>query len=270
MTGVFAEVIGDPIAHSKSPIIHNFWLQALAIEADYRATHVAPTALEDYFNQRKHDPDWRGCNITLPHKVTALTHIADPGGVRTSIGAINLAARDEEGVVFGTNTDAAGFYAPLAGFDLKGSDVTLAGAGGAARAILFALARMEVGSVTILNRNPLKASALLSAFGLKGHALPLGSVVPASALLVNATSLGMVGQPPLELDLSRMNDDAIVYDIVYNPQETALLREARGRGMEVIDGLEMLIGQAAVAFEILFGQAPPREQDEVLRKRLTA
>ena len=269
MSRVYAEVIGDPIAQSKSPIIHNFWLEALTIDADYGAVHVTPSALEDYFTRRKLDPNWRGCNITLPHKAAALTHIGDPGDIRASIGAVNLAARDENGVVFGTNTDAAGFYAPIAGFDLKGSDVTLVGAGGAARAILFALARMQVGRVTILNRNTLKAGALLSEFGLTGQALPLTSAVPTSALLVNATSLGMIGQPPLKLDLSRLNDDAIVYDIVYNPQETSLLREARWRGMEVIDGLEMLIGQAAVAFEILFGAVPPRERDAALRERLT-
>jgi len=116
----------------------------------------------------------------------------------------------------------------------------------------------------------LKAAALLSQFGLKGQALPLGPAVPPAALTVNASSLGMTGQPPLVLDLSALPEDAIVYDIVYAPLETELLAAARARGLETVDGLDMLVAQAAVAFEILFGQAPPRDRDEDLRAALTA
>ena len=144
------------------------------------------------------------------------------------------------------------------------------GAGGAARAVLFALSRIGVGPVTILNRNVLKAAALLAAFGLKGEALPLGAALPPAELLVNTSALGMTGQPPLEIDLAPLPDDAVVYDIVYAPLETPLLRAARARDLETVDGLEMLVGQAALAFELLFDAAPPRERDDELRALLTA
>jgi shikimate dehydrogenase len=270
MTQAYAEVIGDPIAHSKSPLIHGFWLKALGIDADYRATRVTPEGLADFFAARAADPAWRGCNITVPHKVAALDRVGDPGDVRASIGAINTVFRAADGTLAGTNTDAAGFWAPIAALDLTGRPVTVIGAGGAARAILWALSRVGVGPVTVMNRNPLKAAALLASFGLKGQALPLGPSAPPTALLVNATSLGMTGQPPLDLDLSALAPDAIVYDIVYAPLETPLLAAAHARGLTTVDGLEMLIAQAAVAFAILFGQDPPRDRDDELRTLLTA
>lgn len=266
----YAEVIGDPIAHSKSPMIHGFWLNALGIKAAYRATHVTPDGLADYFAARRDDAEWRGCNVTVPHKVAALDLVPDPGGVRDSIGAINTVFRDGSGAWIGTNTDAAGFYAPLADFELEGAAVAVVGAGGAARAVLFALARAGVERVTILNRSPLKAMGLLSTFGLKGDAVALDAPIPPVALLVNASSLGMAGQPPLDLDLSALPEDAVVYDAVYAPLETGLLKAARARELATVDGLEMLIGQAALAFELFFGKAPPRERDDELRALLTA
>ncbi|MEG3181674.1 shikimate dehydrogenase family protein [Sphingomonas sp. LT1P40] len=267
---IYAEVIGDPIAQSKSPVIHGFWLGKLGLAARYDKTLVTPDALGDFFASRRDDPDWRGCNITAPHKVAALDHVPDPGGVRASIGAINTVFRDGSGALIGTNTDAAGFYAPLADFDLEGAAVAVIGAGGAARAVLFALARAGVERVTILNRSPLKAMGLLATFGLKGDAVPLDAPLPPVALLVNASSLGMTGQPQLDLDLSALPEDAVVYDAVYAPLETGLLRAARARELETVDGLEMLIGQAALAFELFFGKAPPREHDADLRALLVA
>jgi len=268
MTQIYAEVIGDPIGHSKSPLIHGFWLKALGIDGDYRATQVTSESLGDYFAARRADPAWRGCNITLPHKAAALGHVEDRGGVRGTIGAINLALVAEDGALIGTNTDAGGFYAPIADLDLAGAPVVVIGAGGAARAVLFALSRVGVGPVTLLNRNVLKAAALLSSFGLKGKALPLGSPLPAASLLVNTSALGMAGQPPLDLDLSPLPERAVVYDIVYAPLETPLLAAARDRALDTVDGLEMLIGQAALAFELLFGAAPPRERNDELRALL--
>ena len=265
----YAEVIGDPIGHSKSPMIHGFWLDALGIAGEYRAVEVTPENLAGYFTKRSVDPDWLGCNITIPHKVTALAFVDDRGEVRNSIGAINLAFRAGAAVV-GTNTDAAGFYAPISGLDLAGQRVVVIGAGGAARAVLFALSRVEIGSVTVLNRNPLKGAALLANFGLKGEALALGAPIPPAALLVNASSLGMVGEPPLVIDLAPLPAGAVVYDAVYAPLETGLLQAARARGLDTVDGLEMLIGQAALAFELLFGAEPPRDRDAELRALLTA
>ncbi|CAN5364769.1 shikimate dehydrogenase [soil metagenome] len=267
---VYAEVIGDPIGHSKSPLIHGFWIEALGLDARYERRHVLPGDLAGYFAERRGDRDWRGCNITIPHKQAALDHVGDPGGVRQSIGAINTVLHQPDATLIGTNTDAAGFYAPITDRDLAGKPVAVIGAGGAARAVLFALSRAGVGPVTLLNRNVLKGAALLAAFGLKGKALPLGSALPPAALVVNTSALGMVGQPPLTIDLSPLPDDAIVYDIVYAPIETELLAQADARGLETIDGLEMLVGQAAVAFELFFGAAPPRERDEDLRALLLA
>lgn len=266
--GPYAEVIGDPIAQSKSPLIHGFWLEKLGLRGSYRRCHVKPEQLADYIACRRDDPGWRGCNITIPHKIAALDHVADPGGVRAGIGATNTIARDGSGALFATNTDAGGFFAPLAGVDLADKPVVVVGAGGAARAILFALSKMDVGPVTLLNRNVLKGSMLLAAFGLKGKALPLDAKLPGAALLVNTSPLGMTGQPPLTIDLSPLPADAIVYDIVYAPLVTDLIAQAEDRGLATIDGLEMLVGQAALAFELLFGAAPPREHDAELREIL--
>ena len=264
----YAEVIGDPIAHSKSPLIHRFWLDALGIDADYRAVAVAPDGLGAYFDGRRADPLWRGCNVTIPHKQAALDHVADPGGLRGTIGAANTVFRDEAGSVVATNTDAAGFYAPLAGFDLANKPVTVVGAGGAARAVLFALGRMGVGPITVLARDPLRATMTMMALKIAGTALPLGARFQPPSLLVNASPLGMEGYPPLDLDLSPLPADAIVYDLVYAPLETDLLARANDRGLETVDGLEMLVGQAALAFELFFGREPPRDRDDELRELL--
>jgi shikimate dehydrogenase len=270
MTAPYAEVIGDPISHSKSPLIHGFWLKTLEIEGDYRTCHVKPDGLANYIAERSNDPHWRGCNITVPHKLAVMDHVADPGDVRGSIGAMNTILRDQSGSLIGTNTDAAGFFAPIADMPLAGAPVAVIGTGGAAHAILFALSRADVGPVTILARNPLKGAALLARFGLKGRVHALDHAVPPVVLLVNATQLGMTGQLPLDLDLSPLPDDAVVYDIVYAPLETGLLAAAKTRGLDTVDGLEMLIGQAAFAFELFFGVPAPREHDAALRQVLTA
>ena len=266
----YAEVIGDPIAHSKSPAIHGFWLEKLGIDANYRACHVRPDELGEYFENRLQDTAWRGCNITVPHKIAAMDHVADPGGIRDTIGAINTVIHQPDGSVIGTNTDAAGFYSPIADLPLEGSTVAVIGTGGAAHAILFALARAQVGSVTLLARNPMKGAAILARFGLKGTVVALDVPLPPVAVLVNATQLGMVGQLPLTLDLAPLPEDAVVYDIVYAPLRTSLLRAAEARGLATVDGLEMLIGQAALAFELFFGAAPPRQHDVELRTLLTS
>lgn len=264
----YAEVIGDPIKHSKSPLIHGFWLQKLGIVADYKAHQVLAQDLAAYFEKRSGDPDWRGCNITIPHKIAALDFVSDPGGVRQSIGAINTVFRGEKGELVGTNTDAAGFFAPISEDEWAHRDAIVIGAGGAARAILFALAQADIGSVTVLARSPLKAAALLSHFGLKGQVLKMDAPLPPAELLVNSSPLGMTGQPPLDIDLSPLPENAVVYDIVYSPLETKLLAQARALGLDTVDGLDMLIGQAAFAFELFFGKAPPADCEDELRALL--
>jgi shikimate dehydrogenase len=270
MSKPYAEVIGDPIAQSKSPLIHNFWLDALGIAGDYRRFHVPVDALADYIAGARADAEWRGCNVTMPHKQAIMDLVDDPGDIRGTIGAMNTVVRQPDGSVIGTNTDAAGFYAPLAELDLEGAPVAVVGAGGAARAVLFALARAKVGPVTILNRSPLKAMGLLATFGLKGEVAGLDAPLPPVSLLVNSSSLGMTGNPPLDLDLSPLPGDAIVYDLVYSPLRTGLLNAAEARGLATVDGLDMLIGQAALAFELFFGAPPPEGRDDELRALLVA
>jgi shikimate dehydrogenase len=266
----WAEVIGDPVAHSLSPVIHRFWLDALNLPGAYHATAVGAEDLASFLDERRKDPDWRGCNVTMPHKHAVLALAEDRGGLRDSIGAANTLFRADDGALVATNTDAAGFYEPIADADLAGRTVTVAGAGGAARAVLFALRQMGVGEVVLLNRTPLKAAALLHHFGLKGRVLGLDAVPPPSALIVNASALGMAGQPDWRPDLSQQDDGCIVYDLVYHPLETPLLQAAAEAELATVDGLDMLIGQARVAFELFFGQAPPEEDDEALRARLVA
>lgn len=264
----YAEVIGHPISHSKSPLIHRFWLNQLGLVGEYQARDILPEHLDGYFRERAADQEWRGCNVTIPHKIAALDHVTDLGDVRSSIGAINTVFRGANGILVGTNTDAGGFYGPIADLPLAGETAVVIGAGGASRAVLFALGQADIGEVVLLARNGLEAAGLLSHFGLKGRVLPLTARLPDSALLVNASPLGMKGQELLEIDLTPLPEHAVVYDLVYAPIETALLKQARARELEVVDGLEMLVGQAAIAFELFFGVAPPDDEENALRELL--
>ncbi|WP_156680593.1 shikimate dehydrogenase [Sphingomonas profundi] len=279
----YAEVIGDPIAHSKSPLIHGFWLDQLGIEGAYRRAHVRAADLHDYFAARRADPLWRGCNVTVPHKQAVLAHCdwIDPNAA--TIGAVNTIV-PENGVLAGYNTDGIGFLEPLRPLLLRPHLFRMArilGAGGAARAIAHALAG-EGFEPVILARTAEKARAFLDSLGISGgHAAALEMFAAPTDfafddraglldLVVNTTPLGMAGQPPLHLDFSHVPPGSVVYDIVYAPLETPLLAEARARGLRTIDGLEMLIGQAAAAFARFFGAAAPREHDAALRVRLVA
>lgn len=265
----YAEVIGDPIAHSKSPLIHNFWLQKLGLDADYRAAHVTPDELPAYLEARRADPQWRGCNVTIPHKVAVTALVDDPGRVADSIGAMNTVVRDG-GTLIGTNTDAAGFVSPLLAAGWQGKSAAIVGSGGAARAILFGLKQIGVTDFTLVARNALKAMGLMSQLGIKGKVIGFDAALPPVALLANASPMGMAGQDAYAPDLSPLPADAVVYDAVYVPLETPLLAAAEARGLAIIDGLEMLVGQAAAAFQLFFDAEPPREQDDTLWQRLTA
>ena len=272
MSRVYAEVIGDPIAHSKSPLIHGFWLDKLGIDADYRACHVRPEDLANYLVGRRDDGQWCGCNVTIPHKLAVLALADRVEPVAARIGASNCLLRGPDGTITATNTDAAGFLEPLGG--RRFASATVIGAGGAARAVLAALADRGTGEVVLRNRSHDKARALLDAFALRGEVLALDAPGPRVELLVNTSSLGMAGQPELPPGLcaiaDQVSEDGVVYDIVYAPLETRLLAAARAAGRQGIDGLAMLIGQAAVAFERFFGQPAPRQHDPELRLRLTS
>ena len=279
----YAEVIGDPIAHSKSPTIHNHWLQRAGIAADYRASHIRPEHLQNFFEERRRDPLWRGCNVTIPHKqaVMPLLDRIDPAAER--IGAVNT-VRPEQGKLVGYNTDYVGFLEPLQPFLRQAHLFRMArifGAGGAAKAVALALHDQGFTNV-IIARNPDQARALRESFEPDDRLIaPLDGFATATDfpfddregmldLVVNTTSLGMTGQPPLRLDFSHIPPNAVVYDIVYAPLETPLLAEARARGLRTIDGLHMLIGQAAAAFALFFDVPAPRDGDRALREKLLA
>ena len=264
----YAEVIGDPISHSKSPLIHNFWLGKLGIDAEYRAFHVRPGELADYFARRRGDAEWRGCNVTMPHKqaVMPMLDFIELGVVR--IGAVNTVTPDKTRKLHGHNTDGEGFLEPLG--NRKFSSISVIGAGGAARAVLSALADSGVEQVTLQNRSIAKGKALLAEFGLKGKVVAPGAEVPKADLLANTSPLGMTNFSSMPGVEKFVKDGGLVYDIVTSPLETELLKRARSRGQNTIDGLAMLIGQAAVAFEKFFGQPAPRQFDAELRALLTA
>lgn len=284
MNRIYAEVIGDPIVQSKSPAIHGLWLSRLGLDAAYRAAHVRPDELADYLASRRADAAWRGCNVTMPHKqaVIPLLDRLDPLAAR--IGAVNTIVREADGTLAGYNTDAGGFLEPLRKELAKVHLFRMArvmGTGGAARAIVTALAQ-EKFVIVLAGRDPAKAQALLDELdpGGEHHAIAMDHFADATDfpfddrkgcldLIVNASPLGMAGQPPLAFDFSHAPPGSVVYDIVTHPLDTPLLQAGRAAGFKTVDGLSMLIGQAAEAFEKFFGRAPPRaDADRALRQLL--
>lgn len=280
MTKPYAEVIGDPIAQSKSPVIHGFWLGLLGIDADYRRCHVTVAGLADYLAERRGDASWRGCNVTMPHKqaIMPLLDRIDPDAER--IGAVNTVVREADGTLTGYNTDAPGFLEPIQ--PLLGDEpyrfAYVIGTGGAARAIIAALFHAEF-MIWSISRNPAKAKAEFGhyltedpEFLIDLSELKPGPLRPADpevfSLIVNATPLGMTGHPPLDLPWGGFLANATAYDIVTAPADTTFLQQARHQGLATIDGLAMLIGQAAAAFEKFFGAPAPRGQDAELRQLL--
>ena len=285
MSRIYAEVIGDPIAQSKSPAIHGFWLGQLGIDADYRACHVTGAGLAEYLAARRADPAWHGCNVTMPHKQAVMPMLDRIDPLARRIGAVNTIVRSGDGTLAGFNTDAGGFLEPLQD-ELAGTHyfrmARIMGTGGAARAIIAALADQGF-TVVVAGRDPAKARALLAELAPAGehHATDLAHFADPTEfafddregcldLVVNASSLGMQGQPPLAFDWSHAPPRTIAYDIVTAPLATAFLRSGHSAGHRTIDGLAMLIGQAAVAFEKFFGQPAPRAHDAELRRILTA
>ena len=279
----YAEVIGDPIAQSKSPAIHGFWIDKLGLQAAYRAHHVTSETLAAYLSDRRKDPDWRGCNVTMPHKqaVAPLVDRIEPLAKR--VGAINTVYRAPDGALIGRNTDVAGFLEPLAGRLRDQHYFRMArvlGTGGAARAVISGLAA-EGFTLVVAGRDLDKARALLDELAEgEHHTAPLTHFAEPTEfafddregccdLIVNASPLGMRGQPPLAFDWSHAPPGSIAYDIVTDPLDTDFLKQARDAGFATIDGLSMLIGQAAAAFRHFFGHDAPREHDAELRELLT-
>ncbi len=265
-----AAVIGHPIAHSRSPLLHRYWLRRYAIVGDYERIDVAPEALRDFIAAMAGRGD-AGCNVTVPHKQAVMPLLDGVTEAARAIGAVNTIWRESDRLQ-GDNTDAYGFLANLdekaLGWDSGGGRAVILGAGGAARAAVFALLSRGF-ELTLVNRTRARADELARVFGpAVTVATPddLAVHLPACNLLVNTTALGMSGKPPLVIDLASLGRGAIVHDIVYVPLETDLLRQARTRGHRTVDGLGMLIHQAVPGFERWFGVRPV--PDAALRQLL--
>ncbi len=259
-----AFVVGHPIAHSRSPLIHGYWLGQHGIPGSYERLDVAPAAFPDFLRALP-DSGFRGGNVTIPHKEAAfaLTDTLTPRA--KTIGAVNTLVVEPDGRIRGDNTDAPGFCAHLdhslgAGWpERAGGTAVVLGAGGAARAIVVGLAENGVRRILIANRTRTRAETLAALAPGVGAALDwndLPDALAGAGLVVNTTSLGMKGQPPLDLDLTPLPATAAVADIVYAPLETDLLAAARRRGLAAVDGLGMLLHQAVPGFEAWFGLRP--------------
>jgi len=264
-----AGVIGWPIAHSLSPRIHGHWLRRYGIDGAYEAVAVQPEELEAAITRFRAE-GWRGFNVTVPHKETIIPLLDRLDPVAARIGAVNTVVRLEDGRFEGRNSDAPGFIASLYAEQVieSGKPAVLLGAGGAARAILAALSDFGFSPIRIANRNRQRAETLAAQFPAIVHDWQdRAAMLDGAALLVNATSLGMQGQPPLDIALDHLPGDAIVTDIVYRPLETSLLAAARARGNPVVDGLGMLLHQAVEGFRAWFGVESKVDQavrDDVL------
>jgi len=252
-------LIGWPAAHSRSPLIHHYWLRTLDIAGGYSIEAVPPEGFAD-FVQRLPARGFVGANVTIPHKERALS-LSVPDARARAVGAANT-LWVEDGELRSTNTDVEGFINNLdacaADWD-RAEEVLVLGAGGSARAVLFGLAERGIKCVHLANRTIARAQALADQFGASIHPIrweTIDDVLPRVKLLVNTTSLGMHGQPALEIDVGRLPPQAVVADLVYVPLETQLLAAAKARGLKTADGLGMLLHQAVRGFELWFGQRP--------------
>ncbi len=275
MSGTFkkAAVVGWPIKQSKSPLIHGHWIKQLGINGSYEAIGLHPDNFDAGIRELL-SKGYRGCNVTIPHKESALA-IADFVTDRAkSIGAANTLVF-KDGKIYADNTDGVGFINNLKQnapqwVASKGTALVL-GAGGAARAIIYALLQEGTPEVIIANRTKEKAMHLAKFFGDKVTVIPMENVSKVQCdvqTLINTTSLGMIGQPELQINISGLPKTALVTDIVYNPLTTSLLSQAQGLGLETVDGLGMLLHQAVPGFEAWFGKRPA--VDDALRQIVLA
>lgn len=255
-----AGVIGHPVAHSKSPLIHGYWIKKHGLDGEYNRHDINPARLKEGVQQLI-DKGLSGFNVTIPHKQTIMPLCATISPTAEQIGAVNLVTIDADGKLHGENTDAAGFIYNLLDhvpdLDFTRLSVLVIGAGGAARAVVTGLHDKGAKEILVCNRTPERAAELAGLCG--GEVIPWEDRhegVAKSGLIVNTSSLGMTGQPALDLDLSTALKGAIIYDLVYDPLETNLLKQAREHGLRPIGGIGMLLHQARPAFKAWFGVMP--------------
>lgn len=271
MTFVKCGVIGHPISHSKSPLIHNYWIEKYGLSGKYEAIDIAPENLNDKIKSLL-DDGYAGFNITIPHKETIMTLCDDIDDTAKKIGAVNtLYVRN--GRLTGTNTDAFGFIENVHkctfGADFSHRPCVVLGAGGAARAIIHGLIGAGANNILLLNRTRDKAETLAQ---MNPDIITVrdweerSTVLKDTGFIVNTTALGMTGKDPLEIDLSALPKDAVVSDIVYAPLITDFLKSAEQRGNQIVTGIGMLLHQARPAFEKWFGVLP--DVDTALEKKV--
>ena len=266
-----AAVIGAPIAHSKSPILHGYWLKKYGIEGHYVHLHVEQADLEETLRAMP-KMGFVGANVTIPHKETVL-NIADVVTDRAAlIGAANTLIFRNDGKLHADNTDGFGFIENLRAnshWDPTVGPAAVLGAGGAARAVIASLLDVGVPEIRLSNRTRARAEALKNEFGAKIEVVDwvqAGEMFDGSKTVVNTTALGMVGKPDLNVSLDKISAEAVVTDLVYTPLQTQLLKVAHEKGCQTVDGLGMLLYQAVPGFERWFGVRP--EVDETLRNHI--
>jgi shikimate dehydrogenase len=259
---LLAGVMGWPVMHSRSPRLHNYWFAHHRLAGTYVPLAIPPERLEAALRALP-ALGFAGCNLTIPHKEAALAIVDDATPAAQRIGAVSCVTVGPDGSLSGSNYDGFGFIQSLIeeqpGWRADAGPAVVVGAGGAARAVLWALADRGAREIRLVNRTFSRAAALAGELGEPIQAHPWENrhaALEGAALLVNTTSQGMVGEPPLDLDLSRLPKAAIVCDIVYIPRETPLLAAARARGNPTVNGLGMLLHQARPAWQAWFGIEP--------------
>lgn len=260
-------VIGDPIAHSLSPLLHQSWIKALGLRAHYTGQLVSPEAFNQSVQKLFSAPGFVGMNITLPHKAAALAFADEASDDAKMAGAANVLVR-KNNKTFAENTDIEGFMAPLltarGSAQWRGTKIVIIGAGGAARAVILGALKLKPSTINLLNRTDARATSLAAHFGapIKACAwVDRHEAIKEASLIVNTSAAGMTGKPALDLSLQNVPLGALVYDLVYTPLETPLLLAAKQKGLETLGGLDMLIGQARPSFHSFFGKEPPKSLD---------
>jgi shikimate dehydrogenase len=269
-----AGVLGWPVRHSRSPLMHNHWIAQYGLQGAYVLLQAAPATLGEALRGLP-ALGFAGCNLTIPHKVAAMPLVDEVDALARRMGAINTVVVRPDGSLRGFNTDGYGYLQSLVSqcpdWRAQAGPAVVMGAGGGARAVIVSLAEHGVREIRVCNRSPEKAEQLAREFGAPVLAVPWAQRHDALAdagLLVNTTSQGMGGQAPLDLSLQHLPLHAVVSDLVYTPLDTPLLQAARARGHAVADGLGMLMHQARPAFEAWFGVLP--EITPALRAKLEA
>jgi shikimate dehydrogenase len=267
-------IVGWPVAHSRSPIIHKYWLGVHRIPGTYVPLAVQPERLPDALRGLV-ALGFRGCNVTMPHKLTAMAHLDRVNETARRIGAVNTIVVERDGTLSGFNNDGNGFVQSLrdARPDWRGDagPALILGAGGAARAVLVALLENGATEIRIANRTAEKAQAMADEFGPSVKAIAWSdrnAAMADLALLVNATDRGMIGKPALDVTMDRLPTSALVGDLIYTPPETPFLLQARQRGNLTVNGLGLLLNQARLGFQAWFGVLP--EVTQTLREAILA